>query len=128
MEAVVPLLILLLLPPLLYLVSRKVGVTYQWGPDALHVRAGFRQHIFPYATTTARLTSQPLGARMWGTAAPGTVTGRFTLNGSVVRALATTARPPQALLLSQGRDTFYVTPENPADFLNRFRSELSSRP
>ncbi|PTA66695.1 PH domain-containing protein [Deinococcus arcticus] len=128
MDAVVPLLILLLLPPLLYLVSRKAGVTYHWGTDALHVQAGFRKHLFPYASTTACLTSQPLGARMWGTAAPGTVTGRFIVNGSEVHALATTARPQQALLLIHGRDTFYVTPENPANFLDRFRSDLSSLP
>jgi len=123
MESVIPLLILFLLPSLLYLVSRKTGVKYRWGPDALYVQTGFRQRIFPYTTTTARLTSQPLGARIWGTAVPGNVTGRYTLNSSVVQALATTVRPQQALILSHGRDIFYLTPENPADFLNRFQPE-----
>lgn len=91
-----------------------------WASDALVIHAGFRRHRFPYATTEARLTSQPLGARLFGTAAPGTVTGRFALEGSSVQALATTTRPEEALILSHGGQTYYVTPERSADFLDRF--------
>ncbi|ACO47630.1 PH domain-containing protein [Deinococcus deserti] len=120
MESVAIGLILLTLPPLLYIVSQKTGVRYTWTPDALQVDTGLRRYIFPYATTTARLTTQPLGSRIWGTAVSGSVTGRYTLDSSTVQALATTARPAQALLLEAGQQTFYVTPERAEEFAARF--------
>ncbi|WP_189011963.1 PH domain-containing protein [Deinococcus malanensis] len=120
MESVTIGLILLTLPPLLYIVSRKSGVRYTWAPEALRVEAGLRRYVFPYATTSARFTTQPLGSRIWGTAVSGSVTGRYTLNSSTVHALATTTRPAQALLLTAGQHTFYVTPEKAEEFADRF--------
>jgi len=113
-------LILLILPPLLYIASRKTGVRYTWAPEALRVDAGLRRYVFPYATTTARLTTQPLGSRIWGTAVTGSVTGRYTLGNSTVQALATTAHPAQALVLNDGQHTFYVTPERAEECAQRF--------
>ncbi|ASN83362.1 PH domain-containing protein [Deinococcus ficus] len=121
MESAV-LVLLLALPVLLFLAGRS-GVRYRWTDDALVVQAGLRRARFPYAATHARLTAQPLGARLWGTQAPGTVTGRFALDRATVHALATTARPAQALVLRRAGQLYYVTPDHPTEHLPRFLPE-----
>lgn len=121
MKAVV-VIVLLGLPVLLVLAARRGGVRYEWGPDALVVRAGLQRRVFPYASTPARLTSEPLGARLAGTAVQGSVTGRFAFGRGAVHALATTPRPGQALLLGPPERTFYVTPDRAAEFVGRFQA------
>lgn len=120
MNAVV-VIVLLGLPVLLVLAARRGGVRYEWGPDALVVRAGLRRHVFPYASTPARVTTEPLGARLAGTAVQGSVTGRFAFGRGAVHALATTTRPGQALLLGPPERTYYVTPDGAAEAAQRFR-------
>ena len=115
--------LLLGLPALLFLVTRQAGVRYHWEADALHVQAGVRRYTFPYATTAAQLTTQPLGARLFGSAASGSVTGRYALGRQTVLALATTARPAQALLLQREGQTYYLTPDEAPGFLDRFQRD-----
>ncbi|MDP9765552.1 PH domain-containing protein [Deinococcus enclensis] len=121
MNAVV-VIVLVGLPFLLVLAARRGGVRYEWGADALVVRAGVQRRVFPYASTRARLTTVPLGARLAGTAVAGSVTGRFAFGRGAVHALATTTRPDQALLLGSAERTYYVTPDRAAEFVSRFQA------
>lgn len=95
------------------LLGGRRRITYEWTPDALITRSAGHTHRFPYQTTAAEITAEPLGIRLFGTAIPGYLTGSFSTRSlGRVQAIATTARPDSALLLKQDGRTYYLTPND----------------
>lgn len=103
------------------LLTGKRRISYEWTSDALVTRSLGHTHRFPYASTTAEVTHEPLGIRLLGTAIPGYVTGTFTTKAlGNVQVIATTVRPDAALLLRQDGRTYYLTPNDPQAASRRF--------
>ncbi|WP_143342091.1 hypothetical protein [Deinococcus indicus] len=115
--------LLLSTPIILFLLTRKPGVTYEWKENGLFVRAGLSKYLFPYKSSQAALTHLPLGSRILGTAAPGTYVGQFAFSGvpqNKVHALANSKQPDQALIVFLDRKYYYLTPPQLAENFNRF--------
>ncbi|WP_278914549.1 PH domain-containing protein [Deinococcus wulumuqiensis] len=109
--------LLFLLPTLGVIVALffwKPSVTYLLSGDTLIVKTRASTTTFPRQETRASLTSEPLGARLFGTGMPGYHTGTFATKSGNVQAAATSARPVQALLLEHGGKRYYLTPSDPA--------------
>ncbi|GHG04048.1 hypothetical protein GCM10017783_15810 [Deinococcus piscis] len=114
---------LLILPILALLLAPRKPIRYELdrsGADggALVIHTGASQTRLPLTSTEARLTSYGLGVRLLGTGLPGYYTGTFSIAGAAVsagrvQAAATSAKPPQALLLTHGGKTYYLTPSDP---------------
>lgn len=110
-----PILALLLMPrkPLGYELDRS-------GKDggALVIRTGPTRFRLPLNATQAQVTTHGLGARLFGTGAPGYYTGTFAISSAAVptgrvQAAASSTTPPQALLLTHAGKTYYLTPSEP---------------
>ncbi|WP_216322526.1 PH domain-containing protein [Deinococcus aestuarii] len=111
---------LVILVPLLVFFLRQPRLKYILTPQALLVRTAWRSLRFPRGATKVELTPEPLGLRLFGTAIPGYYTGTFsikTAGGGRVQALATAARPQQAVLLKLDGQTYYLTPRDPETFV-----------
>lgn len=120
-----PLMVLgtLIMTPLVAFLVLLPRMVYRLTPDALEVQTGLHKQRFPFASTEAELTSEPLGMRLMGTATPGYYTGTFStryVGGGRVQALATASRPAQAVVLKLDGVAYYLTPADPAALLARF--------
>lgn len=114
---------LLILPILALLLAPRKPIRYELdrsGADggALVIHTGASRTRMPLASTEARLTRYGLGLRLLGTGLPGYYSGTFSIAGAAVaagrvQAAATSAKPPQALLLTHGGKTYYLTPSDP---------------
>ena len=98
-------------------------LTYEVRDEVLTVTAGRRITVFPRTTTQASLTAHPLGVLKLGVKRAGYHCGTFSLPSGEVQALASTDRPPQALLLEKDGQRYYLTPSDPAAVAAWFSAE-----
>ncbi|WP_081790971.1 PH domain-containing protein [Deinococcus phoenicis] len=120
---------LVLLGPLVLLL-RPARIRYTLLPGELVTRSILHTQRFPLDRTSAEVTREGLGVRLFGTAVPGYLTGTYALKagrGGRVQAVATTARPDAAVLLTLDGTTYYLTPADPREVLALF-APLSSPP
>ncbi|HLS90915.1 MAG TPA: PH domain-containing protein [Limnochordia bacterium] len=101
-------------------------IAYELGPDALVIYGGFRPVTIPYATMTGARIDSPQGWpwKSFGTSVPGLHWGSFSWKqaGPNLKLYATRLRP--LVLISCGRTTYGISPEDPEAFLAELQKLL----
>lgn len=123
----VGLLIILLLSVVIVGQSRVRGrIAYELGPDVLVIHGGLRPITIPYATITSARIDSPQGWpwKSFGTSVPGLHWGSFSWKqaGPNLKLYATRLRP--LVLISCGRKTYGISPEDPEAFLAELQKRL----
>lgn len=117
-----PALVLLLLPvlPLVWFLYSSPRVRYTREGDALVVRTAGSVTRLPRYQSSAVLTRDALGVRLFGSSLPGYYTGTFGTNSGNVQAAASVPRPGQAVIVTHEGRRYYLTPEDPQALVDWF--------
>lgn len=118
----------MLLPLAMFFVSPRL--TYRVEKGELKIRTFTNTFRFPVSEVTASLTTDHLGAKLFGTGIPGYYTGTYALSElgkrgkrGTVQTFATTNKPERAVLVRHKNTAYYLTPADPENFLRLLAQE-----